>query len=500
MPQTTLGRVVILGGGTAGWMTAAAMAHAFKERLASVTLIESDEIGTVGVGEATIPPIVQFNQMLGIDEAEFLRETKATFKLGIEFDGWLRPGQSYIHPFGTYGADLERVRFHQYWLKLKSLGHTESIGEYSLAIMAANNGRFRHPSPDPQSVLSTYKYAYHFDAGLYAAYLRRFSEKRGVERLEGKVLSVALDPNDGFVMALNLDYDRVVSGDFFVDCSGFRGVIIEQALGVGYEDWSNWLPCDRALAMPTRKLGPPIPYTRARAHDAGWQWRIPLQHRTGNGYVFSSAFIDADRAAHILTQSVDSEPLTEPRLLRFTTGRRKTFWHKNCLAVGLASGFLEPLESTSIHLIQSGVMRFLGLLPIDRRDARAPRIYNRLADEEFENIRDFLVLHYALNDRTDSEFWNYCRNYPLPDSVLSNIDLFKDRGRVVRNAELFQEESWVAVLTGQGVESLHYDPMVDVMAESTVAGHLANIRQHMRSSALAMQGHETYLQAFMGRS
>ena len=492
-----LGRVVILGGGAAGWMTAAAMSQAFKGRLATITLIESDEIGTVGVGEATIPPILKFNQMLGIDEAQFMRETRATFKLGIEFQDWLTKGESYIHPFGVYGADLDRVRFHQYWLKFQLRGRPEPLSEYSLAVMAATHGRFRHPSNDPQSIFSTFSYAYHFDAGLYAAYLRKYSEQRGAQRLEGRVVQVTLNADDGYVKSLTLDNAQTVTGDFFVDCSGFRGVIIEQALKAGYEDWSKWLPCDRAIAIPTRKVADAIPYTRARAHDVGWQWRIPLQHRIGNGYVYSSAFLNDDNALKVLTEHIDSEPSADPRLLRFLTGRRRTFWLKNCLAVGLASGFMEPLESTSIHLIQSGVMRFLGLLPIDRKDLLAPSIYNRLALEEFDNIRDFLILHYTLNERTDSEFWNYCSHYSLPDSVLSNIELFKDRGRVARNIDLFREESWIAVMLGQGIRPAHYDPMVDAMPEETIDFHLNNIRGQTHAAAMSIESHESYVNRFV---
>jgi len=499
MDETPIRRIVILGGGTAGWMTAAALSKAFKARMAEVVVVESDEIGTVGVGEATIPAILDFNRMLGLDEAAFLKDTQATFKLGIEFQDWSGKGRSYIHPFGTYGANLENVSFHHYWLKAQSLGVTHSLEDYSLAIAAAKAGRFRHPSKDPNSILSTFSYAYHFDAGLYAAVLRRFAEAKGVQRMEGKVSQVNLSAEDGYVDSLGLSDGRIVAGDFFIDCSGFSSLILGRALGVGFEDWTHWLPCDRALAVPTQKTGPARPYTRAHAHAAGWQWRIPLQHRIGNGHVYCSAFTDDQAAADTLYAHLEGEPRGDARPIRFTTGRRRQFWHRNCLAVGLAGGFMEPLESTSIHLIQSAVLRFLGMFPLHVRDQTAAREYNAQANLEYAQVRDFLILHYWANGRHGEPFWDHCRAMALPETLTHRIELFMARGRVLHAQELFAELSWVAVFFGQDVMPVRHDPMVGVMPDAEIVFHLDNIRRRMQAAAETMPLMETYIRSIGGQ-
>ncbi len=404
-----LAQVVIVGGGTAGWMAAAALSRFFDDGRRTITLIESDAIGTVGVGEATIPAIRSFNAMLDIPEADFLRETRGTYKLGIEFVNWGRRGDRYFHPFGTYGQDLHGIPFHQLWLReyARSGAGAGTINEYSMSAAAAGLGRFARPASAAQSVVKELGYAYHFDAGLYAAYLRRMAERQGVRRIEGQITRVNRNAQTGDVDSVILDNGTVISGDLFIDCSGFRGLLIEESLDTGYEDWSHWLPMDRALAVPSRSPGPPDPFTRATAHSAGWQWRIPLQHRTGNGHVYSSAFMADDKAGEILLAHLETAPFAEPRGLRFQTGMRRKAWNHNVVAIGLSSGFIEPLESTSIHLIQNGIARLFALFPdlpirsIERDE------YNRGMRDLFEDVRDFVILHYKATQRDDSEFWRY---------------------------------------------------------------------------------------------
>ena len=445
-------RVVVVGGGSAGWMSAAALAHALGGS-ADITLIESEAIGTVGVGEATIPPIRHFNARLGITEAEFIRETKGSFKLGIEFAGWTRPGERYFHPFGSYGAEFDaQVPFHHYWLADRLNGaHAGPLDDYTVSWAAARAGRFDRPARDPRQVQSRMDYAYHFDATLYAAFLRRYSEARGVRRVEGRVAEVSLHPETGFVQSVALDDGQRIEGELFVDCTGFVGVLIERAMQTGYEDWSRWLPANRAVAMATSHDADPLPYTRSTAREAGWQWRIPLQHRTGNGYVYCDRYISPDDAEATLRGNVEGEPLAEAKHLRFVTGRRKRFWNRNCVAVGLSAGFMEPLESTSLHLIQFGIMRLLTLFPDTRFDPTLAEEYDRLTVAEYERIRDFLLLHYVANNR-DEPFWRDMRDVELPDELAFKLEHFRRAGVIsLDGRELFGKPSWLAVLVGQGV-------------------------------------------------
>ena len=442
--------VVIVGGGTAGWMTAAALANALQAHC-RITLIESDEIGTVGVGEATIPPIRTFNETLGIDENEFIKATKGSFKLGIQFKGWGRIDQTYFHPFGSYGRDADMVPLHQYWLAANARGAAPPLEDLCMAWAAAKRGKFARPIPDQRNVLSTFDYAYHFDAGLYARFLRNYSEARRVTRIEGKIGSVQQDSESGFVTSVTLEDGRSFAGDLFVDCSGFRGLLIEGALKTGYQDWTHWLPCDRAMAVPCTKAGEFTPYTRSTAREAGWQWRIPLQHRTGNGYVYCSNFISDDEVAETLLANLDGKALADPKPLRFVTGRRNLFWNRNVIAVGLSGGFMEPLESTSIHLIQAGIAKLLALFPDRDFDPLVTDEYNRIAINEYERIRDFIILHYKLTTRTDSELWRYCGTMEIPDTLTWKIEHFRRYGRLLaRDADLFGAPSWLAVHVGQG--------------------------------------------------
>jgi tryptophan halogenase len=491
MTKRSLSELVIVGGGTAGWMTAAAFARQWSAPGRQITLVESDEIGTVGVGEATIPPIAAFNAMLGIDEADFIRQTKATFKLGIEFTDWTRVGHSYFHPFGQYGA-IADIPFHHYWMKAGA--DVGELGEYSLCDVAARMGRMANPSPDPDKVTSSLRYAYHFDAGLYAQYLRSYAEKLGVKRIEGKAVEVGQNNETGSIASLTLDDGRQVTGDFFIDCSGFRGLLIEQALEAGYCDWSHWLPCDRALAVPSANEDTIPTKTRSTALSSGWQWKIPLQHRTGNGHVYASDFISDDAAERQLRDGIEGELLAEPRKLFFKTGKRRTFWDKNCAAIGLSAGFLEPLESTSIHLIQTGITKLLSLLVDDFEASQEAEEYNRTMHRQFDFIRDFLILHYHCVERDDSEFWRYCRSMEIPDSLSHKIELFRSSGRVFRlEDELFDVSNWVAVFIGQNVMPTRYDPRVDAMPRDAMNTMLANIHRAIHQTAQNMPKHREYI-------
>jgi tryptophan halogenase len=477
-------------------MSAAALSRMIGHAGVSVTLVESDEIGTVGVGEATIPSIRSFNRMLELDEDDFLRHTQGTFKLGIEFVDWYRQGSRYIHPFGTYGLDLQGIRFHQFWLKLQHLGE-QGIGdlsEFNLCTTAAVLNRFTRPKGGPDSVLSSLGYAFHFDAGLYARYLRRYGEQRGVRRVEGKIVDVRLRAGDGFMTAVVLDDGRSIEGDLFIDCSGFRSLLIGQAYGIEFQDWSRWLPCDRAVAVPCEKVAPLLPYTRSTADGAGWRWRIPLQHRTGNGYVYCSDHLGDDEARRRLVGRLDGVPLAEARVLRFTAGCRRKFWEKNCIAIGLAGGFLEPLESTSIHLVQTGISKLMVLFPDMDFSPTEIDAYNGYTQLEYERIRDFLILHYKATQRDDTPFWRRCRDMPIPDSLQQKIELFRAKGRALPTPDdLFTEHSWIAVMLGQGVHPRSYDPLVDSLPLDNLRRFVQHAKDVVSKTALAMPYHQAFI-------
>lgn len=488
-------RVVIVGGGTAGWMTAAALSRLLPPGLAHIALVESEAIGTVGVGEATVPHIRFFNARLGFDEADFMARTRATFKLGIEFRNWARIGDAYIHPFGAFGRDLDGVPFHQHWVRAMKAGRAAPLEDYSLPIIAARRGRFAHPAEDTASPLSTFSYAYQFDAGLYAAYLRSFATARGVERIEGRIVDVERRASDGFVETVTLEDGRQIAGDLFVDCSGFRGLLIEQTLEAGYEDWTHWLPCDRAWAAPCATAGPLTPYTRATAHDAGWIWRIPLQHRLGNGHVYSSGFTSDEAAFSALVEQLEAEPQAEPKQLRFTTGKRRKQWSANVVAIGLSSGFLEPLESTSIHLIQLAIGYLVDLFPDRGFDPMNETEFNRIMSLEYERIRDFLILHYHATERDDTEFWNYCRTMRIPDSLAYRLELFRERGVVAQYREgMFLDASWLAVLFGQNVIPRHHDPLSERAPEAELDAHLEAISRDYSQAVGTMPAHAAFLE------
>lgn len=470
-------KLVIVGGGTAGWICAAAFARLMGKAI-EIELVESDAIGTVGVGEATIPQIIRLNTILGLDEGDFVKRTQGTFKLGIEFVDWGEVGSSYLHTFGDPGINLASVPFHQYWARAAAKGHDKDLWHYSLHKVAADQAKFGKLDRVGNTPMTGLAYAYHFDASLYAAYLRDFSEKLGVKRTEGLVSEVARDATSGDVTAIGLQDGQSVSGDFFIDCTGFRALLLGQELGVGYDDWSHWLPCNSAQAVPSERLETIVPYTRATAKQAGWQWRIPLQHRTGNGHVYSSEFISDEEAGEVLLAGLDTKALADPRPIRFTTGRREQFWSHNCVGIGLASGFLEPLESTSIHLIQSHVSRLLQLFPSSQNSSKEREEYNRRCGNEFEQIRDFLILHYHQTSREDSEFWRYCKNMTVPDSVTHKMELFASSGRVGRDADdLFRDSSWVQVMLGQGARASGYDPMANGITDDQLDEFLGNVRK-----------------------
>ena len=493
MPGVEIKSVVIVGGGTAGWMCAAALAKVLGPRL-SITVVESDEIGIVGVGEATIPAINLFNQMLRLDEDDFLRNTHGTFKLGIEFANWYERGHSYMHSFGTVGKDLAYIPFHHYWLHEHLLGRGGSLWDYSLDYQAARQNRFTRMAQIEGTPLPGITYAFHFDASLYSAYLRRFAERQGVRRVEGMVVDVLLDPANGDVQKLRLKDGRELTGELFVDCSGFRGLLIEQALKTGYENWTHWLPCDRALAVPSERVSPLTPYTRSTAQDAGWQWRIPLQHRTGNGHVYSSAHMSDKRAHELLLQNLDSKPLAEARPIRFTTGRRRQLWNRNVVSMGLASGFLEPLESTAIHLIQMTIHRLVLLFPDRGDNSRRRDEFNRSSAAEYEYVRDFIILHYHANNRVGEPFWDDCRHMSVPDSLTHKIELFRETGGIFCPAQdLFQLPSWLQVMWGQGIKPRAAHPFVESVSPQDRADYLKGIRDLIADAARKLPLHEDFI-------
>ena len=491
-PREPIRDIVIVGGGTAGWMTAAAFAR-FLAPGRRIRLVESEAIGTVGVGEGTIPPMLEFNAMLGLPEPTFLKETKGSYKLGIDFAGWGAEGERYFHPFGHMGSSLEGVPFHQLWLKHRDRPGIGPIVAYSMAALAGLNGRFAPPAPTPGSPIAPLAYAYHLDAGLYAAMLRRFSEARGIERIEGRIVGVERDGESGRVAAVRLEDDRRIDGQLFIDCSGFRSLLLGQTMGVPFEDWSHWLPCDRAIAVPTERTEPLLPYTRATAHAAGWQWRIPLQHRTGNGHVYSSAHISDEEAERVLVQHLDAKTVGPFNRLRFKAGRYARAWEGNVVAVGLSAGFLEPLESTSIYLIQHGIQKLFSLFP-DLRFAAVERDeYNLALCDSYERVRDFIILHYQATRRTEP-FWQEVRAVPMPETLRRKIDLFADKGRIFRyKDELFELPSWVAVMLGQGIMPEGYDPLADSLPDDQVAAALSQLRGAYRKAALSLPPHADFL-------
>jgi len=485
-------KVVVAGGGTAGWMAAAALAKQLGPLL-DITLIESDEIGTVGVGESTIPTARTFNALLGIDEPAFMRATQATFKLGISFENWGEIGDRYIHSFGQVGKSNWMGSFHHFWLQAKAAGFGGALGDYCFELKAAEAEKF--------SVGEGFdlNYAYHLDATLYGGFLRKMSEGLGVKRVEGKIASVRQHAETGFIAGLVMESGAVVEGDLFIDCTGFRGLLIEQTLKAGYEDWGHWLPTNSALAVQTKSTGPAVPYTRAIAHKAGWRWKIPLQHRVGNGLVYSNEYMSDDEARSTLLEALDGERLIEPRVIRYRTGRRLKTWHKNCVALGLASGFVEPLESTSIHLIMIGVTRLMQLFPFTGFSDAVINRYNQQAVDELEKIRDFIILHYKLTERTDSPFWDRCRTMDVPDSLAHRIELFRESAQAFQApGELFQVDSWLQVMLGQRLEPTGYHQMGRLMPPEQLKGALGDLSANIARAVSGLPGHQAFLDRYCG--
>ena len=486
-------RIVIAGGGTAGWMVAAACAHFLEDGFA-ITLVESEEIGTVGVGEATIPQIRLFNQALGLDEDAFLKATQGTFKLAIEFVDWYRLGHRYMHAFGDVGRESGLLQFQHSWALAYRKGLAKDLSAYSLNNMAALMGRMQRGPARTTKMLPEMPYAFHFDAGLYAAFLRKFAVARGVERIEGKIATVTRNGENGDVAALVMESDATVAGDVFIDCTGFRGLLIEQTLATGYDDWTHWLPCDRAVAVPCERAGEFTPYTRSTARTAGWQWRIPLQHRTGNGHVYSSAHISEDEATATLLANLDGAATGDPRPITFTTGKRKQIWNRNVIAVGLASGFMEPLESTSIHLIQSAISRIMKMLPNRRIADVERREFNRQSDFEYERIRDFLILHYKATARDDSAFWRHCRDMAVPETLSEKIELFRANGHIFReHEELFTEVGWLQVMVGQGIIPEGNHPIADAISDGDLSEYMETLALLNGREAAQMLSHADFV-------
>jgi tryptophan halogenase len=487
-------RVIVVGGGTAGWMAASAIARLLPHA-ASVELVESAEIGIVGVGEATLPHLRAFIETLGLDEAGFMAETHATYKLGIEFRDFGKPGDAYLHPFGDFGRPLHDVPFLHWWLRTRALGRGGDIPGYSVANVMAAQRRFAPPAADPEALLSTYGYAYQFDATRFGPYLRGFAETHGVRRTEGRIVAVERDGESGDVVAVTLESGARIEGDLFVDCSGFRSLLLGDTLGEAWEDWSHWLPCDRAAALPCASpLGEIEPFTRATAMAAGWRWRIPLRHRVGNGYVYSSAHLSDDAAAGAILNAVEGEALAEPRVLRFRAGRRKRSWSHNVVAVGLASGFLEPLESTSIYLVQAAIEQLLDFFPIGAIEDADRDAFNTQVDYEYDRIRDFLILHYHASTRDDSEFWRYVRHMQIPDSLAEKIELFRRAGRIQRYSRgLFFAPSWIAVMIGQGLVPEGWDQRVDAADPRALADALDRLRDQIAREVAGLPGHRAAL-------
>ena len=497
MNANRISSLVIVGGGTAGWIAAAAIAKSLKNQLCNITLIESPNIGTVGVGEATIPPMVSFLQFLEVNEKEFMQETQASFKLAIKFEDWHKPGESFFHPFGSIGVNIDGNEFYPCWLKAKANGEQAKYADFSpAAVMSAKNKFYPPHRASKDSFLAGAGYAYHFDAGLVAKFLRRYSEKLGVTRIESNVVNVNKNEQE-FLQSVELDSGQVIEGDFFIDCSGFKGLLIEEALTTGYEDWSDLLPCNRAVAMQTENVGEIDPYTTSTARDFGWSWKVPLQHRTGNGYVFCSEYCSDDEAVAKIHSITKGKPLTEPRVIPFVTGRRKKIWNKNCLALGLSAGFLEPLESTAIHLVTRGVRAFLDLFPDKTYNQNLENEYNRILLGEYETIKDFIVLHYCTTKRDDNPFWQRCQNIAVPESLKRKIDLFVSRGVLEYNpGDLFKPPSWFSIYEGMGVVPNNYDPFVDSVNTAQLKSVISQVKSLMLQMADSLPPHAEYLQKY----
>ncbi len=480
-------RVVIVGGGTAGWMAAASISKLIGKNL-DITLIESDEISTVGVGEGTIPPIVFLNRLMDISEQEFLAEVRGTFKLGISFEGWRNIGEDYFHSFGAIGKDCWAAGFQHFWLKGRKIGFNKPLGDYCLELKAGVTNKFSHL---PNGGIN---YAYHIDAGLYAKFLRKIAERHNAKRVEGKIVNVATNNKTGFIESVTLASGEVYEGDLFVDCSGFRALLIEETLHTGFEDWSHLLPCNSAVAVQTESVREPVPYTRSIAHSSGWQWQIPLQHRVGNGLVYCSRYMSDDEAKKTLLENIEGKLITEPKLIKYRTGQRLKYWNKNCIAIGLSGGFIEPLESTSIHLIQRGITRLMQLFPLDGVKQTDIDEYNQQMKYEVNNIRDLIILHYYVTDREDSPFWRYCKNMPVPESLKHKINLFKETGKVfVKSEDLFKEASWLQVMMGQGIMPENYHTIVDQMTDEELGSFLSTISTQIQKTVDQMPSQQEYI-------
>ena len=483
----TIKKIVVAGGGTAGWMAAASLSKLIGRNL-DISLIESDDIPTVGVGEATIPSMLILHQLLQIKEQDFVAAVHGTFKLGIAFESWRGLDEDYIHSFGYTGKDSWAAGFQHFWLKGRQEGISKDFGQYCPELVAAQQNRF--------AVLSnmTLNYAYHIDAGRYAGFLRQIAETHGVNRVEGKIVDVATHDQTGHIENVKLESGQVIDGDLFIDCTGFRGLLIEQTLHTGYDDWSHWLPCDSAVAVQTKSVGPPIPYTRAIARESGWQWRIPLQSRVGNGLVFCSRYLSDDEAIQTILDNIEGETITEPRVIKFRTGKRRRHWNKNCVAMGLASGFIEPLESTSIHLIQRAIIRLMQMFPYNGIRESEVIEFNRQMDDEIHNIRDFIVLHYNVTNREDSRFWRHCRNMSIPESLQHRIDLFRETGRVFKvDSELFGENSWIQVMLGQGLMPEQYHPIVDEMTDEELQRFMRGAEASVTKQVSRLPEHQAFI-------
>lgn len=480
-------KVVIAGGGTAGWIAGVSLAKLLGKNL-DITLVESDEISTVGVGEATIPPLITLHRLLKINEQEFMAATSATFKLGISFENWRNVNEDYIHSFGTTGQDCWAGGFQHFWLKGKEEGISTDYADYCPEVAASLDNKF---AITPKQSLN---YAYHLDATAYAKFLRKFAEENGLKRVEGKIETIQTHQENGFIKSLTLASGQVIEGDLFIDCTGFRGLLIEQTLHSGYDDWSHWLPCDSALAVQTKAIDEPIPYTRSIGREAGWQWRIPLQHRVGNGLVYCSKYQTDESARETLLSNVQGETITEPLQIRFRTGTRRKHWNKNCVALGLASGFVEPLESTSIHMIQKSIIRLMQMFPLNGIEQTDIDEFNDQTFFELENIRDFIILHYFVTNRDDTPFWRHCANMSIPDSLSHRIELFRETGRVFhKQSELFGENSWVQVMLGQGITPRQYHPIADMMTREELTKFLEQHKQRSRQIAEQLPNHAEFV-------